>query len=204
MSPPEEIILDVDATDDPLHGHQEGRFFHGYYRGYCYLPLYIFCNEHLLCARLRKADQDGAAGTVDELSQIVERIRSSWPQTRIIVRGDGGFCREDLMAWCEMHGVDYILGMPNNSRLKSTITEEMAQAKLQYEATDQAARVFKDFRYQTRSSWSCERRVVGKAEYMAKGENPRFVVTTLSTKDWGCSQFVRRSVLWPRRYGKPH
>ena len=185
MSPPEEIILDVDATDDPLHGHQEGRFFHGYYRGYCYLPLYIFCNEHLLCARLRKADQDGAAGTVDELSQIVERIRSSWPQTRIIVRGDGGFCREDLMAWCEMHGVDYILGMPKNSRLKAAITEEMAQAKLQYEATDQAARVFKDFRYQTRSSWSCERRVVGKAEYMAKGENPRFVVTTLSTKDWG-------------------
>jgi hypothetical protein len=184
VSPPEEIILDVDATDDPLHGHQEGRFFHGYYRGYCYLPLYIFCNEHLLCARLRKADQDGAAGTVDELSQIVERIRSSWPQTRIIVRGDGGFCREDLMAWCEMHGVDYILGMPKNSRLKATITEEMAQAKLQYEATDQAARVFKDFRYQTRSSWSCERRVVGKAEYMAKGENPRFVVTTLSTKDW--------------------
>ena len=185
VSPPEEIILDVDATDDPLHGHQEGRFFHGYYRGYCYLPLYIFCNEHLLCARLRKADQDGAAGTVDELSQIVERIRSSWPQTRIIVRGDGGFCREDLMAWCEMHGVDYILGMPKNSRLKAAITEEMAQAKLQYEATDQAARVFKDFRYQTRSSWSCERRVVGKAEYMAKGENPRFVVTTLSTKDWG-------------------
>ena len=185
VSPPEEIILDVDATDDPLHGHQEGRFFHGYYRGYCYLPLYIFCNEHLLCARLRKADQDGAAGTVDELSQIVERIRSSWPQTRIIVRGDGGFCRENLMAWCEMHGVDYILGMPKNSRLKAAITEEMAQAKLQYEATDQAARVFKDFRYQTRSSWSCERRVVGKAEYMAKGENPRFVVTTLSTKDWG-------------------
>ena len=185
VSPPEEIVLDVDATDDPLHGHQEGRFFHGYYRGYCYLPLYIFCDEHLLCARLRKADQDGAAGTVDELSQIVEQIRLSWPQTRIIVRGDGGFCREDLMAWCETHGVDYILGMPKNSRLKAIITEEMAQARLQYEATDQAARVFRDFRYQTRTSWSCERRVVGKAEYLAKGENPRFVVTTLSTKDWG-------------------
>ena len=183
-SPPEEIVLDVDATDDPLHGHQEGRFFHGYYRGYCYLPLYIFCDEHLLCARLRKADQDGAAGTVDELSRIVERIRLSWPRTRIIVRGDGGFCREDLMAWCETHGVDYILGMPKNSRLKAIITEEMAQARLQYEATDQAARVFRDFRYQTRTSWSCERRVVGKAEYLAKGENPRFVVTTLSTKDW--------------------
>jgi len=183
-SPPEEIVLDVDATDDPLYGHQEGRFFHGYYRGYCYLPLYIFCDEHLLCARLRKADQDGAAGTVDELSQIVERIRLSWPQTRIILRGDGGFCRDDLMAWCETHGVDYILGMPKNSRLKAIITEEMAQAKLQYEATNQSARVFRDFRYQTRTSWSRERRVVGKAEYLAKGENPRFVVTTLSTKDW--------------------
>ena len=95
---PAEIILDVDATDDPLHGNQEGRFFHGYYRSYCYLPLYIFCDEHLLCARLRKSDQDGAAGTVDELARIVERIRSSWPKTRIIVRGDSGFCRDDLMA----------------------------------------------------------------------------------------------------------
>ena len=184
VSPPEEIILDVDATDDPLHGHQEGRFFHGYYRGYCYLPLYIFCDEHLLCARLRKADQDGAAGTVDELSQIVERIRLSWPQTRIILRADGGFCREDLMLWCETQGVDYILGMPKNSRLKAIITEEMAQARLQYEATDQPARVFRDFRYQTRTSWPCERRVVGKAEYLGKGENPRFVVTTLSPKNW--------------------
>jgi len=183
-SAPEEIILDVDATDDPLHGHQEGRFFHGYYRSYCYLPLYIFCDEHLLCARLRKADQDGAAGTVDELARIVERIRLSWPRTRIILRGDGGFCREDLMAWCEKHGVDYVLGMAKNSRLKAIIAEEMAQAKSQYETTDQTARMFTDFRYQTRTSWSCERRVVGKAEHLAKGENPRFVVTTLSTKDW--------------------
>ncbi len=183
-STPEEIILDVDATDDPLHGHQEGRFFHGYYRSYCYLPLYIFCDEHLLCARLRKADQDGAAGTVDELARIVERIRLSWPRTRIILRGDGGFCREDLMVWCEANSVDYVLGMAKNSRLKAIIAEEMAQAKSQYEATGQAARVFKDFRYQTRTSWSCERRVVGKAEHLAKGENPRFVVTTLSTEDW--------------------
>jgi len=183
-STPEEIILDVDATDDPLHGHQEGRFFHGYYRSYCYLPLYIFCGEQLLCARLRKADQDGAAGTVDELARMIERIRSSWPRTRIIVRGDGGFCREDLMVWCEAHGVDYVLGMAKNSRLKAMIAEEMAQSKSQYESTGQAARVFKDFRYQTRTSWSCERRVVGKAEHLAKGENPRFVVTTLSPKDW--------------------
>ncbi len=182
--PPEQIILDVDATDDPVHGHQEGRFFHGYYRGYCYLPLYIFCGEHLLCARLRQANQDGAAGTVDELSRIVGQIRSSWPQTRIILRGDGGFCRDDLMDWCETHGVDYILGMPKNSRLKAILGDEMAQAKLQYEATDEAARVFKDFRYRTRTSWSRERRVVGKAEHLAKGENPRFVVTSLSIEDW--------------------
>ncbi len=182
-SPPEEIILDVDATDDPLYGHQEGRFFHGYYRSYCYLPLYIFCDEHLLCARLRKADQDGAAGTVDELVRIVGRLRLSWPQTRIIVRGDGGFCRDDLMDWCETQGIDYVLGMPKNSRLKAIIAEEMAQAKSQYEATEHAARVFKDFRYKTRTSWSCERRVVGKAEHLSKGENPRFVVTTLSTQD---------------------
>ncbi|MCP4456242.1 MAG: IS1380 family transposase, partial [Planctomycetes bacterium] len=172
-SPPEEIILDVDATDDPLHGNQEGRFFHGYYRSYCYLPLYIFCDEHLLCARLRTADQDGAAGTVDELAGMIERIRLSWPQTRIIVRGDGGFCREDLMAWCEAHTVDYVLGIPKNSRLKAIIAEEMAQAKSQYEATEHAARVFKDFRYQTLESWSCERRVIGKAEHLSKGENPR-------------------------------
>jgi len=183
-SPPEEIILDVDATDDPLHGNQEGRFFHGYYRSYCYLPLYIFCDEHLLCARLRKADQDGAAGTVDELARIVERIRLSWPQTRIIVRGDGGFCRDDLMDWCETQVVDYVLGMPKNSRLKTILGDEMAQAKSQYEATDEAARVFKDFRYRTRKSWTCERRVVGKAEHLAKGENPRFIVTTLSSKSW--------------------
>jgi len=183
-SPPEEIVLDVDATDDPLHGNQEGRFFHGYYRSYCYLPLYIFCDEHLLCARLRTSDQDGAAGTVDELARMIKRIRLSWPKTRIIVRGDGGFCREDLMAWCEAHTVDYVLGLPKNSRLKVIIAEEMEQAKSQYEATEQAARVFKDFRYQTRTSWSCERRVIGKAEHLSKGENPRFVVTTLPTEDW--------------------
>jgi hypothetical protein len=184
-NPPKEIILDVDATDDPLHGNQEGRFFHGYYRSYCYLPLYIFCGEHLLCARLRTADQDGAAGTVDELERMVARIRLSWPKTRIIVRGDGGFCREDLMAWCEAHTVDYVLGMPKNSRLKTVIAEEMVQAKSLYEATEHAARVFKNFRYQTRTSWSCERRVIGKAEHLSKGENPRFVVTTLSAEDWG-------------------
>ena len=148
------------------------------------MPLYIFCDEYLLCARLRTTDQDGAAGTVDELARMIERIRLSWPKTRIIVRGDGGFCREDLILWCETNGVDYVLGLPKNSRLKAIIAEEMAQAKEQSEATEHAARVFKDFPYQTRTSWSCERRVIGKAEHLSKGENPRFVVTSLPTGDW--------------------
>jgi hypothetical protein len=182
--PPEEIILDIDATDDPLHGHQEGRFFHGYYRGYCYLPLYIFCGEHLLCARLRTANQDGAAGTVAELAGIVERIRLSWSQTRIIVRGDSGFCRDDLMSWCEAEDIDYVLGLAKNNRLKAAIGSEMAAAEERYEATEQAARVFKDFHYRTLKSWSCERRVIAKAEHLAKGANPRFVVTSLSTDNW--------------------
>lgn len=181
-TPPEEIILDVDATDDPLHGHQEGRFFHGYYRHYCYLPLYIFCGEQLLCARLRRSNQDGAAGTVDELRRIVARLREAWPETRIIVRGDSGFCRDAIMSWCEAHELDYVLGLAKNNRLKAAIVAEMAAAKMQHEATGEAARVFKDFRYRTLKSWSCERRVIGKAEHLAKGENPRFVVTSLSLK----------------------
>jgi hypothetical protein len=181
-SPPEEIIVDVDATDDPLHGNQEGRFFHGYYRSYCYLPLYIFCGEHLLCARLREADQDGAAGTREELERIIARIRRKWPQVRIIVRGDAGFCRDDLMTWCEANDVDYVLGLAKNNRLKAAIAQQMIAAKVQYEETQEAARVFKDFRYRTRKSWSYERRVIGKAEHLGKGEHPRFIVTSLSTK----------------------
>jgi hypothetical protein len=181
-APPEEIILDVNATDDPLYGHQEGRFFHGYYRSYCYLPLYIFCGEHLLCARLRPADRDGAAGTVEELERIIGRIRLRWPHTRMIVRGEAGFCRENLMGWCEAHGIDYVVGFAKNERLKAAIAEQMETAKAQYEATQRAARVFRDFRYRTRKSWSRERRVIGKAEYLAKGENPRFIVTSLSAE----------------------
>jgi hypothetical protein len=176
---PEEIILDADATGDPAHGHQAGRFFHGYCRHYCYLPLYIFCGEQLLCARLRTADRDGAAGTAEEMARIVERIRARWPGVRIIVRGDSGFCREALMSWCEAQGVEYVLGLAKNDRLKSLITAELAQAKARQESTGEAARVFKECRYRTRSSWSCARRVVGKAEYLSKGANPRFVVTSL-------------------------
>jgi hypothetical protein len=178
-TPPGEIVLDFDATDDPIHGHQLGRFFHGYYDSYCYLPLYIFCGEHLLCAKLRPSDIDGAAGSVKQLARIVERVRRRWPKVRIIVRGDSGFCREPLMRWCEENRVDYVLGLAKNARLQRMLGRELHEAKLQFEATGRPARVFKDFTYQTRKSWSRQRRVVGKAEHLVKGSNPRFVVTSL-------------------------
>ncbi len=181
--PPAEIVLDLDATDDPIHGHQAGRFFHGYYDNYCYLPLYIFCGEHLLCAKLRPADIDGAAGSVGQLAHIVERLRRRWPQVRIVVRGDSGFCRENLMRWCEENRVDYVFGLAKNARLSRILGKEMHEAKVQFEATGEPARVFKDFTYQTRKSWSRPRRVVGKAEHLAKGSNPRFVVTSLSAEE---------------------
>jgi hypothetical protein len=179
---PSEIVLDLDATDDPLHGHQAGRFFHGYYKHYCYLPLYIFCGEHLLCARLRPSDIDASAGSVKELDRIVSSIRMRWPQTRIVIRADSGFCREAIMLWCELNDVDYVLGLAKNQRLKREIAAELEQAKTLFQQTHQPARVFKDFRYQTLKSWSRSRRVVGKAEYLDKGENPRFVVTSLSAE----------------------
>ena len=177
--PPKEIILDLDATDDPIHGHQEGRFFHGYYDCYCYLPLYIFCGKHLLAAKLRRADIDGAAGAREEVARIVARIRARWPRTRIVVRADSGFAREDLMAWCEANRVDYLLGLAKNARLLAEMTAELAQAKAAFEASAEPARRFKDFTYRTLDSWSRSRRVVGKAEHLAKGANPRFVVTSL-------------------------
>ena len=182
--PPREIILDLDSTDDPLHGNQEGRFFHGYYGHYCYLPLYIFCGEHLLCARVRRADSDGAAGCVEEVARLVQQLRQAWPEVRIIVRGDSGFCREELMAWCEAHQVDYVLGLAKNERLRAEIAAERAQAAAQYQQTGQAARIFTEFTYQTRQSWSRPRRVVAKAEHLEKGANPRFVVTSLAGAEW--------------------
>jgi len=181
---PQEIILDLDATDDPLHGKQEGRFFHGYYGHYCYLPLYIFCGEFLLCARLRSSNSDASAGSVAELKRIVAQIRSAWSQVRIVVRGDSGFCREELLAWCEAEGVDYLLGLAKNERLKVEIKKEMEEANARYQETGRAARLFKEFVYQTRKSWSRARRVVAKAECLEKGENPRFVVTSLSGEQW--------------------
>jgi Transposase DDE domain group 1 len=178
-APPKRIVLDLDATDAILHGHQQGRFFHGYYGNYCYLPLYIFCGEFLLCARLRPSHIDAPVGCIKILSRIVEQIRAAWPETRIVIRGDSGFCRETLMTWCESNGVDYVLGFAKNERLTAEIAAEMAEARAQYEATKQASRVFKDFTFQTRDSWSVARRVVGKAEHLAKGENPRFIVTSI-------------------------
>jgi hypothetical protein len=177
--PPKEIILDVDATDDPLHGNQEGRFFHGYYMNYCYLPLYIFCGEFLLCARLRPSNIDAAEGTVDELNRIVEQIRSCWPEVKIIVRGDSGFCREKIMHWCEEQKIDFVFGLAKNDRLKAIIEKELKQAKRIYGETGKAARVYKEFRYETLKTWSRKRRVVAKAEYLEKGTNPRFVVTSI-------------------------
>ncbi|HEX7772332.1 MAG TPA: IS1380 family transposase [Pyrinomonadaceae bacterium] len=183
---PAEVVLDVDATDDPLYGEQEGRFFHGYYGEYCYLPLYIFWGEYLLCARLREASEDPAGGVIEQLERIVKKLRQGWPEVRIIVRGDSGFCRDEIMSWCEQNEkVDYVLGMAKNARLNHEIDVEMAQAQELYKSRGEAARVFKDFRYRTRKSWSRARRVVGKAEYLAKGANPRFVVTSIESEEKG-------------------
>jgi hypothetical protein len=180
--PPEQIVLDLDATDIPLYGHQPERFFHGYYDSYCYLPLYIFAGDQLLCARLRAANQDVAAGAVEEVSRIVEQIRQRWAEVKIVLRADSGFCREALMTWCEAHQVDYIFGLARNQRLARIIGAAMQEARILHHNTDQAARVFTEFSYQTRKSWSCSRRVVAKAEYLDKGENPRFVVTSMTAE----------------------
>jgi hypothetical protein len=180
--PPEEIVLDLDATDDPLHGQQAGRFFHGYYKSYCYLPLYIFCGEHLLLAKLRPSNIDAAAGSVKQVAWIVARIREQWPEVRIILRADSGFCREELMAWCEKNRVDFAFGLAKNKRLVKILGGELYAAQQAFQATGEAARQFKDFEYRTRKSWSCVRRVVGKAEHLPKGSNPRFVVTSLSAE----------------------
>jgi Transposase DDE domain group 1 len=185
---PKQIILDLDATDDPLHGHQEGRFFHGYYDCYCYLPLYIFCGRHLLAAKLRRSNIDAAAGALAEVARVVAQIRRRFPWVRILLRGDSGFAREELMAWCEANRVDYLFGLARNARLAAEIAGEMAAAKAEAEASDRPARRFKDFRWSTLNSWSRRRRVIGKAEGIPGSSpgtdkaNPRFVVTSL--KRW--------------------
>ena len=178
--PPKQIILDLDATDDPLHGDQEGKFFHGYYDCYCYLPLDIFCGHHLLVAKLRPANIDGSAGAVEEAARVVAQIRQRWPNVRILLRGDSGFARDALMVWCEANRVDFLLGLARNSRLEAILAPAMREAKKVSKRTGRPARRFKDFRYRTRNSWHRRRRVIGKAEW-TKGEgNPRFVVTSLS------------------------
>ena len=191
-TPPTEIVLDLDATDIPLYGHQPERFFHGYYDSYCYLPLYIFAGDQLLCARLRPANQDAAAGSVEEVKRIVEQVRERWPEVRIVLRADSGFCRQELMAWCEANQVDYLFGLARNERLRKRIDVEIEQARARHQVTNQAARVFTEFTYRTRKSWSCSRRVVAKAEYLDKGENPRFVVTSLTPEKWAAQDLYEK------------
>jgi hypothetical protein len=179
-APPRQIILDLDATDDPLHGHQEGRFFHGYYDCYCYRPLYVFCGRHLLAARLRRSNLDAAAGAVEEVARIVDQIRSRWPRVAILLRADSGFARDRLMTWCEANRVDYLFGLARNDRLLGAIADELAAAAAEGLAKDGPARRFADFAWRTLDSWSRTRRVVAKAEDLPKGPNPRFVVTSLA------------------------
>src|SRR5215471_16756547 len=180
---PEEIILDLDATDDPLHGHQEGRFFHGYYDCYCYLPLYVFCGRDLLAAKLRPANIDGAAGAVEEIARIVAQVRTCWPHTRIILRADSGFARDALMAWCEANAVGYIFGLAKNVRLIRTVEAELAEAQEESRQTGKPPRRFKDFTWSTLNSWSRERRVLAKAAWTEGEANPRFIVTSLDTAE---------------------
>jgi hypothetical protein len=183
-APPRQIILDLDATDVPLHGHQEGRFFHGYYDCHCYLPLYVFCGRHLLAAKLRRSDIDASAGALDEVARIVGRIRARWPRVRILLRADSGFAREAIMAWCERSRVDFVFGLARNPRLVEELAIDLAWAEEEATRTGQSARRFRDFRWSTLDSWSRRRRVVGKAEWTRGEANPRFVVTSL--KRSGC------------------
>jgi hypothetical protein len=180
---PLQIVLDLDATDDPIHGHQEGRFFHGYYDCYCYLPLYIFCGEFLLSAQLRTADIDAAKGALTDLKRVVAQIRRTWPRVHILVRGDSGFCRDAIMDWCERQGIDYVLGLAKNPRLLKEIEDELKAAESESVRTGAMVRIFKNLRYRTlENSWSRTRRVVAKAEHLNKGSNPRFVVTSLAPR----------------------
>jgi hypothetical protein len=189
---PKQIVLDLDATDDPLHGHQEGRFFHGYYDCYCYLPLYIFCDRHLLAAKLRRSDIDAAAGSVEEVARIVVQIRAKWPRVRILLRADSGFAREALMAWCEENRVDYLFGLARNERLVAEIEAELAEAAQESRRTGKPARRFKDFMWTTLDSWSRRRRIVAKAEHTGGAANPRFVVTSLRDAEAGARHLYEK------------
>jgi len=181
---PGRIVLDLDATDIPLFGNQEGRYFHGHYNDYCYLPLYVFCGRHLLLVRHRRANLDAASGSLEEVERMVARIRKAWPRVKITLRADSGFARDELMTWCEANQVDFIFGLARNKRLEAMLEDELAEAKALCEQSGKPARVFKDFRYQTLDSWSRERRVVGKAEHTLLGSNPRYVVTSFNNAAW--------------------
>lgn len=181
---PERVVLDLDATDDPVHGEQEGRFFHGYYGHYCYLPLYIFCGKHLLVAKLRPSNIDASAGSIEEIERLVGQIRARWPAVSIVLRADSGFARDALMSWCEANRVDYVFGLARNSRLEAELEPELREARALCEAQGKPARLFKDFTYRTRDSWSAARRVIGKAEHLPAGSNPRFIVTSLVPEQW--------------------
>ncbi len=182
---PIELFLDLDATDDPIHGDQEGKHFHGYYDMHCFLPLYIFSEEHLLSSRLRTSDCDPMEGVIEDVTRIVSQIRAKWSKVRIILRGDSGFCREDLMSWCEANGIDYVLGLAKNARLEKLIKNDMKRAKRKFKKSGKAARRFRNLKYRTLSTWSRKRRVVAKAEYLPDGANPRFVVTTITKSEFG-------------------
>jgi hypothetical protein len=195
--PPTRIVIDLDATDDPLYGEQEGRHFHGYYDCYCYLPLYIFCGRHLLAAKLRSSAGDAADGACEEVARIIGHIRERWPKTTIVIRADSGFCRDDLMTWCEAHGVQYVLGLAGNERLRARIKPELKAAERKAKLTGQPARVFTEFQYRTRKSWSAKRRVIAKAEYTNGGANPRFIVTNVHPA-FGAPRFLYEDVYCQR------
>jgi len=179
--PPKKIVLDIDATDDAVHGSQDGRFFHGYYDHYCFLPLYVFCGDHLLVAYLRPANIDAARHGLAILKLLVARLRQAWPKVRIVVRADSGFCRWQLMSWCERAGLGYILGLAKNPRLLALAAPEMAATEALFAAGGQKQRRFAELRYGART-WNRERRVIARLEHGPKGPNPRFVVTNLDGK----------------------
>jgi hypothetical protein len=182
---PQQIVVDIDTTDMALHGNQEGKFYHGYYKHYCYLPLYIFCGDHVLCARLRPSSIGPAVGSRKEVERIVRQIRQRWPEVEIILRGDSGFCSDELLSWCEQNKVDYVVGMARNQRVEGLIAGPLAEARQQFEATQQPARIFVEFEHETLTgTWSKKRRVVAKAEYIDGKSNPRFIVTSLDSQRW--------------------
>jgi hypothetical protein len=191
---PEEIIIDVDATDDLIHGNQEGKYFHGYYGDYCYLPLYIFCENYLLSAKLRPCNIDASDGTKEELERIILQIREKWPKVRIIIRGDAGFCRDEIMSWCEQNNVYYVFGIAKNNRLLKKMYKKMKKARAKYYKTGESSKCYKDFKYKPLKTWEKSRRVVGKAEHLKKGENPRFIVTSLS------KEYLKAKELYEKLY----